>query len=354
MSAVRLHDLRGAAHSHGFADAGRAGRKRAMGAVTLLTIVTMVAELLAGWWSGSLALTADGWHMGTHALAIGGAWVAYRLAARVEAHAAAGHAAGTRYTFGGWKIEVLSAYTSGLALLVVAAWLAIDGVLRLVNPAPVAFGPALAVAFVGLVVNLASAAMLMRGHRSGSKDHGHMAHDHGHGHDHGHHDGHAHGHSHDHNFNAAYLHVLADALTSVLAIAALGGGVLFGWLWLDPAVALVGALVIALWSRGVLAGSARALVDATADPKLTARIREAIERRRRDDRRPARVAGGRARLERRARRGRRRPAAAGALPAAPGHIGLLRHVTVEVHRCPGCDAAPDVAAVAAAASSKPA
>ncbi|MFO1298540.1 MAG: CDF family Co(II)/Ni(II) efflux transporter DmeF [Rubrivivax sp.] len=355
MSAVRPHDLRGAAHSHGFADAGRAGRKRAMGAVTLLTIVTMVAELLAGWWSGSLALTADGWHMGTHALAIGGAWVAYRLAARVEAHAAAGHAAGTRYTFGGWKIEVLSAYTSGLALLVVAAWLAIDGVLRLVNPAPVAFGPALAVAFVGLVVNLASAAMLMRGHRSGSKDHGHMAHDHGHGHDHGHHDGHAHGHSHDHNFNAAYLHVLADALTSVLAIAALGGGVLFGWLWLDPAVALVGAFVIALWSRGVLAGSARALVDATADPKLTARIREAIES---DG--DATIAD----LHVWQVAGRAWSAALAVVADDPqppahyrqrlAHIGLLRHVTVEVHRCPGCDAAPDVAAVAAAASSKPA
>jgi len=379
MSAVRPHDLRGAAHSHGFADAGRAGRKRAMGAVTLLTIATMVAELLAGWWSGSLALTADGWHMGTHALAIGGAWVAYRLAARVEAHAAAGHAAGTRYTFGGWKIEVLSAYTSGLALLVVAAWLAIDGVLRLVNPVPVAFGPALAVAFIGLAVNLASAAMLMRGHRSGSKalasqqkavarasashhghdhyDHGHAAHDHGHAHaahehDHGHHDGHAHGHehghAHDHNFNAAYLHVLADALTSVLAIAALGGGVLFGWLWLDPAVALVGALVIALWSRGVLAGSARALVDATADPKLTARIREAIES---DG--DATIAD----LHVWQVAGRAWSAALAVVADDPqppahyrqrlAHIGLLRHVTVEVHRCPGCDAAPDVAAVAA-------
>ncbi|MBL8286846.1 MAG: cation transporter [Rubrivivax sp.] len=395
VSAARPHDLSGAAHSHGFADPGRAGRGRAMGAVTLLTLATMAAELLAGWWSGSLALTADGWHMGTHALAIGGAWLAYRLAARVEAHAAAGHAAGARYTFGGWKIEVLAAYTSGLALLVVALWLVVDSVARLVNPVPVAFAPALAVACVGLAVNLASAAMLMRGHRRGSAagasasrgaaEHGHLhsarprgdaegdahPHHHGHAHDqerghahdhapdhahdhargHAHDHAHGHGHGHDHNFNAAYLHVLADALTSVLAIAALGGGVLFGWLWLDPAVALVGALVIVQWSRGVLGGSARALVDATADPKLAARIREAIES---DG--DATVAdlhvwqvGGRAWCA--------ALAVVADDPRPPAHyrqqlarIGALRHVTVEVHRCPGCDAAPP----AAAASSKPA
>ena len=161
MSVARAHDLRPARHGHGFADAGRDGRARALGAVALLTLATMAVELVAGWWSGSLALTADGWHMGTHALAIGGAWLAARWAARVEARA---HAAGDegRYSFGGWKIEVLAAYTSGLSLLAVALWLVVDAVLRLLSPEPVAFGPALVVAVIGLVVNLVSAAMLMR------------------------------------------------------------------------------------------------------------------------------------------------------------------------------------------------
>jgi cation diffusion facilitator family transporter len=359
--AARAHDLRAAAHAHGFGDAGRAGRGRALGAVTMLTIVTMVLELVAGWWSGSLALTADGWHMGTHALAIGGAWLAYRYALRVEEREAAG---GARYTFGGWKIEVLAAYTSGLVLLAVAAWIAVDGVLRLLSPQPVAYVPALVVAVIGLAVNLASAAMLLRGSARAKKNAGHADHgeDQGDGHDHAHQDahrddghghghGHEHGHAHDHNFNAAYMHVLADALTSVLAIVALAGGALFGWLWLDAAVALVGALVIAQWSLGVLGGSARALVDATADPELMARVRSAIES---DG--DATVAdlhvwqvGGRAWC-----------AALAIVADEPRDVALyrarlagideLRHVTVEVHRCPGCDA-PEPAA---AASSVPA
>lgn len=401
MSVARTHDLRVARHGHGFADAGRDGRARALGAVALLTLVTMAVELAAGWWSGSLALTADGWHMGTHALAIGGAWLAARWAARVEArdHAATDDG---RYSFGGWKIEVLAAYTSGLSLLAVALWLVVDAVLRLLSPEPVAFGPALVVAVIGLVVNLASAAMLMRGSRASpahaqdarpggpegeGHGHGHQhghdhahdhAHDHvhyhvhdhvhdrghdrGHGrpHDHGdnaahrhghgrdqgdHHDDHAPsawhgGHSHDHNFNAAYLHVVADALTSVLAIGALAGGALFGWLWLDAAVALVGAAVIGRWAVGVLGGSARALVDATADPALVARIRRAIESD--GDTTVADLhvwqVGGRAWSAALA------VVADEPLPAAAyrerlAGIAPLRHVTVEVHRCPGCDAA---------------
>lgn len=372
MSAARAHDLRGATHAHGFADAGRAGREQALGAVTLLTLVTMVAELAAGWWSGSLALTADGWHMGTHALAIGGAWVATRWAARVEAHGRSGHPGQrayqlTHYSFGGWKIEVLSAYTSGLALLVVAAWLLADGVLRLLAPQPVAFLPALVVAVVGLAVNVASAALLMRGRRPGkAQDAGH-AHSHGHGHAPAHGHGHAHegahenlhhaqdahdpGHAHDHNFNAAYLHVLADALTSVLAIAALAGGAVFGWLWLDAAVALVGAAVIGQWSLGVLKGSARALVDATADPRLATRIRELIES---DG--DATIAdlhvwqvGSRAWCAALAVVADE-PQPAASYRERLAAIAVLRHVTVEVHRCPGCDAA---AVVSAPSSARP-
>lgn len=370
MSVARSHDLRAAVHGHRFADAGRSGRQRALGAVTLLTLATMVAELVAGWWTGSLALTADGWHMGTHALAIGGAWLAAGWAARVEARAHHPDEAGG-YTFGGWKIEVLSAYTSGLALGAVAAWLAVDGVRRLLAPEPVAFVPALVVAVIGLAVNVASAVMLLRGGRAGREaaaghEHGHDdGHDHGHDHrhhlehahdhergqrqdpshghpqthSHGHSDEHSHGHAHDHNFNAAYLHVLADAMTSLLAIGALAGGAAFGWLWLDAAVALAGAAVIFRWSLGVLGGSARALVDATADPALVARIRQSIES---DG--DATVAdlhvwqvGGRA-WSAAVAVVADDPRPAAAYRERLSGITLLRHVTVEVHRCPGCDA----------------
>jgi cation diffusion facilitator family transporter len=271
------HDLKPFAHSHSFADEDQGRRERALTAVTLVTLMTMVLELLVGWWSSSLALTADGWHMGTHALALGGAVLAYRLSKRAASHrAVAGGPAG--FAFGGWKIEVLTAYTSGLVLLGVALWLAWEGMDTLRHPRPVAYGEALVVAVVGLVVNLLSVWLLARGSASASH--------HGHRHRHGHADAdadadaHAHAqqhHGHDHNFSAAYMHVLADAFTSLLAIGALAGGVWFGLNWLDPAVALLGAAVIGQWSWGVLRGAARALVDATEDPALAQRLRDLIE-----------------------------------------------------------------------------
>ncbi len=269
VSGAHSHDLSPFKHSHAFADQGQQRRERALAWVTLITLVTMVLELVAGWWTGSLALTADGWHMGSHALALGGAVLAYRLSLRAASHRAVkGGSAG--YAFGGWKIEVLAAYTSGLVLLGVAVWLAWEGVQALRAPRLVHYEEALLVAVIGLVVNLASVWLLSRG--SGSAD----AHQQAHGHDHGHKQGHGH-HGHDHNFSAAYLHVLADAFTSLLAIAALVGGAWFGLSWLDPAVALLGAAVIARWSWGMLRSTARALVDATEDPALTQRIRDLIE-----------------------------------------------------------------------------
>jgi cation diffusion facilitator family transporter len=249
------HDLSPFEHAHAFTDAGARRRERALAAVAAITLATMAAELVAGYWSGSLALTADGWHMGTHALALGGAVLAYRLSARAAAHA--------HNAFGGWKIEVLTAYTSGLLLVGVALWLVFDSVAALRTPHPIAYGEAMAVALIGLAVNVASAWLMAR------SAHG------GHGHDEAH--AHGHAHKHDHNFAAAYIHVLADAFTSVLAIGALAGGLWFGWRWLDPAVALVGAALIAHWAFGVLRSSARALVDATSEPALTERIRERIE-----------------------------------------------------------------------------
>ena len=287
---MHVHDLRPFIHSHAFGDPGMAHRSRALLQVTWITLVTMIAELAAGWWSGSLALTADGWHMGTHALALGGAVLAYRLSARASGSAG--------FAFGGWKIEVLAAYTSGLALLLAAAWLAVDAIATLRAPRHIAYGEAMVVAAIGLAVNLASAWLLGRGERAGAAarhdGHAHAAAghahaggaDHGHDHHHDHHDHHAHhdhhhaahGHAgHDHNFKAAYLHVLADAFTSVLAIAALAGGLWFGAAWLDPVVALLGAAVIGRWSFSVLARSARGLVDATSDPALAQRIRDLIE-----------------------------------------------------------------------------
>jgi cation diffusion facilitator family transporter len=340
------HDLQAYAHSHAFADDGQKQRERALTAVTLLTLVTMVLELAVGWWTGSLALTADGWHMGTHALALGGAVLAYRLSLRAASHrAVAGGPAG--FAFGGWKIEVLAAYTSGLVLLGVALWLAWEGIDTLRHPRPVQYGEALGVAVAGLLVNLASVWLLSRGsqpaataqaphggHHAEHAEHGDHG-DHGdHGHAHGH--AHGHGHGHDHNFSAAYIHVIADAFTSVLAIAALAGGTWFGLGWLDPAVALLGAAVIGQWSLGVLGGTARALVDATEDPALTQRVRDLIE------------ADGDAKVSDLHvwQVGAQAWCAALAVVAdAPQaasvyrqrlhEIAQLRHVTVEVHRCPG-------------------
>jgi cation diffusion facilitator family transporter len=240
---------------------------------------------------------------------------------------------------------VLAAYTSGLVLLGVALWLAWEGVDTLRHPRPVQYGEALGVAVAGLLVNLASVWLLSRGNKPAVKakaetaraPHDHAHHDHAHhGHDHGHSHGHSHGHGHDHNFSAAYIHVIADAFTSVLAIAALAGGVWFGLAWLDPAVALLGAAVIGQWAFGVLGGTARALVDATEDPALTQRVRDLIE------------ADGDAKLADLHvwQVGAQAWCAALAVVAdAPlsadvyrqrlAAVAQLKHVTVEVHRCPG-------------------
>ncbi|WP_157268330.1 CDF family Co(II)/Ni(II) efflux transporter DmeF [Azohydromonas aeria] len=346
MSRQHTHDLSPFHHSHDWQDAGAESRSRALLAVTVLTLATMAAELIAGAWSGSLALLADGWHMGTHALALGGALLAARLAQRAHRN--------ERYAFGGWKIEVLAAYTSGLLLLAVSAWLVVDGISTLLHPHPIAYGEAMAVAVLGLLVNLGSAWLLHRGAHGGHghdhdhEHHGHEhehhghdhhghAHSHGHSHGHGHAHGHGHGHGHhDHNFNAAYLHVLADAVTSVLAIAALAGGLLYGWRWLDPLVALLGAAVISRWAVGVLKVSAHALVDATASTELRTQVRQSIE------------SDGDAKLADLhvwqvgpdawsvvASVVADAPLAPAVYRARLEHLQSLRHVTVEVHRCRG-------------------
>lgn len=254
-----------------------------------ITFVMMVAEIIAGMIYGSMALLADGVHMATHAGALTIAALAYRYARR--------HQHDARFAFGTGKVGDLSGFASALVLAVVAALIAVESVGRLLNPISVAFNEAILVAVIGLLVNLVSAALLMHPHdhaHEGTGDaHGHGAHehddDHAHDHDHDHavHD-HAHegdekrahhhaGHHADHNLIAAYVHVLADAVTSVLAIVALVAGRYLGWVWLDAAMGLVGAAVILRWSVTLMGQTARVLLD-SADPSLIKRVKERLER----------------------------------------------------------------------------
>lgn len=351
---AHAHDLRPFVHAHAFGDMSAPLRERALWWVTGITLVAMVLELGVGYWSGSLALVADGWHMGTHALALGGAALAALLAQRAHAN--------SHFAFGGWKIEVLAAYSSGLLLLAVSLWIAIDVALALATPRPIAYPQAMAVATFGLAVNLVCAWLLVRGahagHAGAGQSHaGHLHAGHPHaGHTHaGHlhaspsHDVHARAgqsHSahaapahapaaHDHNYRAALLHVLADALTSVLAIVALAGGLWLGWHWLDPMVALLGAMLIARWACLVLRDAARCLVDASIDTSMREAVYQAIE------------TDGDARLAD-LHVWQVGPAAWSAVlsvvadsPLAPEAyrarlraLSALRHVTIEVHQCP--------------------
>ena len=234
-------------------------------AVVILTGLTMLLEIVAGYWFNSMALLADGWHMASHMVAIGLAALAYLLARR--------YAADHRFAFGTWKIEVLAGFASALLLVVVALFMIGESLLRFWAPAAIGFDEALVVAVVGLLVNLLSAWLLRDQH-----DHGH-----GHGDDaHSHAErGHAHAHGapgKDLNRHAAFIHVLTDALTSVAAIIALLGGKLFGWGWLDPAMGIIGALVILVWARGLLRDTAKALLDREMDDPLVGKVREALER----------------------------------------------------------------------------
>ncbi|WBX83387.1 CDF family Co(II)/Ni(II) efflux transporter DmeF [Sphingosinicella microcystinivorans] len=244
------------AHSHDFLGAGHDANARRTRWVVLLTALMMVGEIVAGYATGSMALLADGFHMATHAGALGIAAVAYAYARR--------NVGNPRYTFGTGKVGDLAGFASALVLGVIALGIAVESALRLAYPVEVAFGEATVVAVIGLAVNLVSAALLSGGHH-----HGHGSHDHDHHHDH-------HGHHHDNNLRAAYLHVLADALTSVLAIAALLAGRYAGWVWLDPVMGIVGAVVIARWSWMLMRDTAAVLLD-TADPHLVDEIRDCVE-----------------------------------------------------------------------------
>jgi cation diffusion facilitator family transporter len=225
--------------------------------VVILTVVMMVGEIAAGYVTGSMALLADGFHMATHAGALGIAAAAYAYARR--------NASSTRFSFGTGKVGDLGGFASALILGLVSLGIAVESVIRLLQPTEVAFGTATLIAIVGLAVNIASALLLGHGHSHG--------HDHEHGHDH---DDHHHAHHGDNNLRSAYVHVLADALTSVLAIAALVAGRYLGWVWLDPAMGIVGAAVIARWSWSLMRDTAIVLLDQT-DEHVAQEIRMLVE-----------------------------------------------------------------------------
>jgi len=213
----------------------------------------MAAEIFFGWLTRSMALFADGWHMGTHAFALGISLLAYVLARR--------YAKDMTFSFGAWKIEILGAYTSAIVMALVGLFMIYASVERLIHPLAISYTSALVVAILGLVVNVVCALILQAG-------------DHEHEHDHS---GHAHRHGEDLNLKAAYLHVVADAVTSILAIAALLGAKVFGIVWLDPAIGLLGAALILRWSAYLLKDTAKILLQREMDSPIAKSIRKLIE-----------------------------------------------------------------------------
>ncbi len=312
---MATHDLSGWRHSHAFDPGNRTGERRTW-MVVGITAVTMVAEIVAGWWTGSMALTADGWHMATHVVALSIAGIAYLLARRWVSD--------ERFAFGTWKIEVLGSFASALLLGVVAALMAFESVRRLVSPEPIQYEPALAVAVIGLGVNLLSAWLLKGEHPHAE----HAHHDHAGPHHH-------HAHAGDLNLRSAYAHVLADALTSLLAIAALLAGLWAGWAWMDPLMGVVGAGVIGWWSKGLVVDSARVLLDREMDAPVVEELRASIES---DG--DAQVADlhvwrvGRSSHAAVVTIVAERPQSPDAYRARLAAISSLVHVSVEVNRCP--------------------
>ena len=248
MHTTRLDEWR---HSHVFGqDQKRAGEMRTL-FVVALTATMMVIEIITGLLYGSMALLADGLHMASHTFALGIAVFAYVVSRR--------SAADRSYSFGVGKINSLAGFASAVLLIGFALLMITESTSRLIDPVPIAFDQALVVAVIGLLVNGASAWILMS-----------TPHEHGHGHSHDHH------HHHDHNLRAAYLHVLADALTSILAIAALLAGKYFGANWLDPAMGFVGAALVTRWSYGLIKDSSRVLLDKEASEGMSTELRQSI------------------------------------------------------------------------------
>ena len=240
-------------HDHIF-DEGSEAAENSTRIVMWITAAMMLVEITAGWWFNSMALLADGWHMSSHAVAIGLSAFAYAAARK--------YAEDKRFAFGTWKIEVLAGFTSAIFLLGVAAMMVFGSIERLLSPEPIHYKEAIIVGVLGLLVNLVCAWVLGQAH------HGHGHHEHNHHHDHDH--------QHDLNLKSAYLHVIADAATSVLAIIALVGGWIYGWSWLDPVMGIVGAILVAVWAKGLVKETAKVLLDREMDHAVVDEIREVI------------------------------------------------------------------------------
>jgi len=245
---MHTHNLTPWTHDHVF-DEGNHAAERGTRAVMWITAVMMVVEIAAGWWFNSMALLADGWHMSSHAVAIGLSAFAYAAARR--------YARDPRFSFGTWKIEVLGGFASAIFLLGIAALMVFGSIERLISPQPIHYQAAMIVAGIGLVVNLVCAMIL-----GGAQEH--------------HHD-HDHAHHHDLNLKSAYVHVIADAATSVLALIALGGGWFYGWSWLDPVIGMVGAAVVAVWAKNLITETGKVLLDREMDHPVVEEIRDAVE-----------------------------------------------------------------------------
>jgi cation diffusion facilitator family transporter len=252
---MHSHTLDDWKHEHVFLGGAHERNERRTWLVVGLTATMMVAEIAGGTLFGSMALLADGWHMSTHAGALAIAAFAYRFARR--------HARDPRFAFGTGKLGDLAGFASAIVLALVALMIGYESATRFVQPVPIHYPEATAIAAVGLLVNLLSAWMLGAGH-----DHDH------HGHDH---DEDGHHHDHDYNLRAAFWHVMADALTSVLAIVALLAAWSYGWTWADPAIGIVGALVIAHWSWRLIRESGAVLLDAAPNRVLDSAIRQRLE-----------------------------------------------------------------------------
>jgi cation diffusion facilitator family transporter len=304
---LHSHSIEPWQHQHAFLGARHDQHERKVWLVVLLTCAMMVAEIVGGHVFGSMALVADGWHMSTHTAALAIAAFAYRFARK--------HVHDPRFSFGTGKLGELAGFASAVILAMIALLIAYESALRMLEPVPIRFDEAIAVAALGLAVNLASAWLL------------------GGGHDHEH-DGGNHDHHHDHNLRSAYLHVLADATTSVLAIAALLAARFYGWIWMDPVVGIIGAGVIAAWSLGLIRSSGAVLLDMVPEAKLSSDVRRRLEV---DGDKVAdlhlwRVGPGHTALI--ATIISDRPQSVSAYKARLAGLSGLSHVTVEIHACP--------------------
>jgi cation diffusion facilitator family transporter len=253
--------MRQCIHTEAFHETNPLAEQR-MRWVVAITAAMMVTELTAGWMFNSMALLADGWHMSSHVVALGISAAAYAFARRLSHD--------RRFAFGTWKIEVLGGYSSAILLMGVAVYMVVESCIRIFDPVRIEFNQAIGIATLGLAVNVLSTWLLSGASQHHGHDH-HSHHDHNHDHDQGEH-------HHDLNLRSAYVHVAADAATSVLAIAALVGGKYWGATWLDPAMGLIGAVVVAAWAVTLLRNSAKILLDAEMDAPVVAEIRQVVAR----------------------------------------------------------------------------